>query len=67
MTATKTRKKQQTELIKLALQAEEDKKRQERENFLITTIPITFLAAYEPSLHHPDDHDDGRINFHLIE
>ncbi|XP_059490383.1 protein unc-80 homolog isoform X4 [Neocloeon triangulifer] len=58
VTATKTRKKQQTELIKLALQAEEDKKRQERENFLITTIPITFQAAYEPSLHQHEDHDD---------
>jgi hypothetical protein len=61
VTATKTRKKQQTELIKLALQAEEDKKRQEREDFLITTIPITFQAAYEPSLYHAagEDHDDG--------
>ncbi|XP_046393341.1 protein unc-80 homolog [Ischnura elegans] len=60
VTATKTRKKQQTELIKLALQAEEDKKRVERENFLITTIPITVQAAYEPSLYHAigDDHDE---------
>lgn len=58
MTATKTRKKQQTELIKRALQAQDDKKREERENFLITTIPITVQAAYEPS---PagDDHDEG--------
>lgn len=58
MTATKTRKKQQTELIKKALQAQDDKKREERENFLITTIPITVQAAYEPS---PvgDDHDEG--------
>ncbi|KAF4517233.1 hypothetical protein B566_EDAN005287 [Ephemera danica] len=41
--------------------AEEDKKRQEREDFLITTIPITFQAAYEPSLYHAagEDHDDG--------
>lgn len=62
MTATKTRKKQQTELIKRALQAQDDKKREERENFLITTIPITVQAAYEPS---PvgDDHDEGNINF----
>ncbi|XP_066582663.1 protein unc-80 homolog [Prorops nasuta] len=58
VTATKTRKKQQTELIKKALQAQDDKKRMERENFLITTIPITVQAAYEPS---PagDDHDEG--------
>ncbi|KAL1123884.1 hypothetical protein AAG570_001654, partial [Ranatra chinensis] len=61
VTATKTRKKQQTELIKMALQAREDKKRSERENFLVTTIPITIQAAYEPSLHHGvgDDHDEG--------
>nr|CAD7443504.1 unnamed protein product [Timema bartmani] len=52
VTATKTRKKQQTELITMALQAQEDKKRAERENFLITTIPITVQAAYEPSLYH---------------
>ncbi|XP_023318464.1 protein unc-80 homolog isoform X2 [Trichogramma pretiosum] len=58
VTATKTRKKQQTELIKRALQAQDDKKKEERINFLITTIPITFQAAYEPS---PvgDDHDDA--------
>ncbi|XP_025991098.1 protein unc-80 homolog isoform X11 [Solenopsis invicta] len=58
VTATKTRKKQQTELITKALQAQDDKKREERENFLITTIPITVQAAYEPS---PvgDDHDEG--------
>lgn len=62
MTATKTRKKQQTELIKKALQAQDDKKREERENFLITTIPITVQAAYEPS---PvgDDHDEGMYLF----
>ncbi|RZF41260.1 hypothetical protein LSTR_LSTR010488, partial [Laodelphax striatellus] len=61
VTATKTRKKQQTELIKLALQQREDKKRTERENFLVTTIPITVQAAYEPSLHHAnagDDHEE---------
>nr|CAD7425389.1 unnamed protein product [Timema monikensis] len=63
VTATKTRKKQQTELITMALQAQEDKKRAERENFLITTIPITVQAAYEPSLYHAvgDDHDEGNV------
>ncbi|KAK0161490.1 hypothetical protein PV327_009955 [Microctonus hyperodae] len=61
VTATKTRKKQQTELIKKALQAQDDKKREERENFLITTIPITVQAAYEPS---PvgDDHDEANVD-----
>ncbi|XP_026299997.1 protein unc-80 homolog isoform X8 [Apis mellifera] len=40
--------------------AQDDKKREERENFLITTIPITVQAAYEPS---PvgDDHDEGNV------
>lgn len=36
----------------MALQAQDDKKREEREKFLITTIPITIQAAHEPSLHH---------------
>jgi len=60
VTATKTRKKQQTELIECALKAEEDRKRSERENFRITTVPVTVQASYEPALHHPagDDHDD---------
>ncbi|XP_025829365.1 protein unc-80 homolog [Agrilus planipennis] len=60
VTATKTRKKQQTELIKKALQAQDDKKREERENFLITTIPITIQAAREPSIYHTgEEHDDA--------
>lgn len=63
MTATKTRKKQQTELIKMALQAQDDKKREERENFLITTIPITLKAAHEPSLYHTsEEHEDGKTD-----
>ena len=46
----------------MALQAQEDKKRFERESFLITTIPITVQAAYEPSLYHgTDDHDEGKL------
>lgn len=57
VTATKTRKKQQTEAIKRALQQRNDKKRAERESFLITTIPITRQAAREPALDHAvDDH-----------
>lgn len=61
VTATKTRKKQQTELIESALKAEEDRKCSERENFLITAVPVTIQASYEPALHHAgsDDHDEG--------
>lgn len=69
MTATKTRKKQQTEAIKRAFQQREDKRRAEREGFLITTIPITRQAAWEPSLEHPqDDHVEGIHYFksHII-
>jgi len=49
VTATKTRKTQQAELVKNALKTEEDKKRTEREQFLITTVAITKEASYEPS------------------
>ena len=68
MTATKTRKKQQTELIESALKAEEDRKRTERENFLITAVPVTAQASYEPALHHAagDDHDDDGMNYALF-
>lgn len=61
VTATKTRKKQQTELVESALKAEEDRKCSERENFLIRSVPVTSQASYEPVLHHTgaDDHDDG--------
>lgn len=44
----------------MALQAQDDKKREERENFLITTIPITIQAAHEPSLYHTsEEHEEG--------
>lgn len=47
----------------MALQAQDDKKREEREKFLITTIPITIQAAHEPSLHHVgEEHEqEGKI------
>ena len=62
VTATKSRKKQQTEQVEAALKAEEDRKCTERENFLITAVPVTMQASYEPALHHAvgDDHDDGK-------
>lgn len=61
VTATKTRKKQHTELIESALKAEEERKCSERENFLIGAVPVTIQASYEPALHHSagDDHDEG--------
>jgi hypothetical protein len=61
VTATKTWKKQQTELVESALKDEEDRKCSERENFRISAVPVTIQASYEPALHHvgADDHDDG--------
>ncbi|XP_035712762.1 protein unc-80 homolog isoform X4 [Folsomia candida] len=64
VTATKTRKTQQAELVRLALKTEEDKKRTEREQFLITTVAITKEASYEPSLHHvvgEDEEEEGQV------
>lgn len=47
-------------MIHKALQAEEERKRIGRENFPMTTVPITHLAAYEPALHHiSEDHEEG--------
>ncbi|KXJ74140.1 hypothetical protein RP20_CCG014272 [Aedes albopictus] len=72
VTATKTRKKQQTEAIRHAIQQQEDKQRSERQSFLITTIPITQQAAYEPGLDHGpgEDHieeeeDGARSAIHM--
>ncbi|KAG6441335.1 hypothetical protein O3G_MSEX001738 [Manduca sexta] len=68
VTATKTRKKQQTEAIKRALQQRNDKKRAERESFLITTIPITRQAAREPALDHvADDHIEPPADEEMVE
>ncbi|XP_069159541.1 protein unc-80 homolog isoform X1 [Procambarus clarkii] len=60
VTATRTRRKLQAEMVRSALEAEEKKRRIERENFLLTTVPVTIQAAYEPALHHvsPDDHEE---------
>ncbi|KAG8197196.1 hypothetical protein JTE90_011351 [Oedothorax gibbosus] len=60
VTATKTRRKQQMELVQRALQEEEEKKRTERENYHITTAAVTMNAAHEPALFHAvEDHEEG--------
>ena len=51
LSATKSRKKQQTELVQSVINAEEQKRRRERENFHITSVPILTRAAHEPSLY----------------
>lgn len=71
MTATKTRKKQQTEAIRYAIKQQEDKQRSERESFQLTTIPITQQASHAPGLdhtgedHEAEDEEMGRIQAHL--
>ncbi|KAM7300742.1 protein unc-80 homolog [Ixodes scapularis] len=60
VTATQTRRKQQMELIHRALQAEEEKKCNERENFHITAVAVNVLSAYEPALFHAvEEHEEG--------
>lgn len=51
----------------MALQAQDDKKREERENFLITTIPITVQAGHEPSLFHTEEHEETLVDEELAE
>lgn len=50
----------------MALEAKEDQRRNQRESFLITAIPITNQAAHE-STHHglsdPDDEGDDVFFF----
>jgi hypothetical protein len=69
LSATKSRKKQQIELVQNVIHAEEEKRRRERENYHITSVPFLARAAYEPSLYHgpPEEHDDGKIpDFELV-
>jgi hypothetical protein len=47
-------------MIRRALLAEEERKRVGRENFPMTTVPVTQLAAYEPALHSAvEEHEEG--------
>jgi hypothetical protein len=40
LSATKSRKKQQIELVQNVIHAEEEKRRRERENYHITSVPV---------------------------
>ena len=60
LSATKSRKKQQAEAVQSVIHAEAEKRRNERENFHITSVPILVRAAHEPSLYNgtsEGDHD----------
>lgn len=60
VTATKTRRKQQIEIIKRAIEEEHEKLQEEREAFRISAVPVTLQAAYEPALFHTvEDHEEG--------
>jgi hypothetical protein len=50
--ATKSRKKQPSDVMQGVLYAEEEKRRRERENFHITSVPVLTRASQEPSLFH---------------
>lgn len=64
--ATKTRRKQQIELVTKALQEQDDKLREERESYRFMSLPLILQASYEPALFHNfnDDLDemDDRSN-----
>lgn len=48
-------------MIRKGLQAKEERKRVGRENFPMTTVSVTQLAAYEPALHHAgEEHEEGK-------
>lgn len=71
VTTTKTRKKQQTDAIRHAIQQQADKQRQERHSFNITTIPVVQQAAQERLDHatgddmHDLEEEDGTRAIHL--
>ncbi|XP_037891733.1 protein unc-80 homolog isoform X5 [Glossina fuscipes] len=70
VTATKSRKMQQTEAIRNALRQQRDKQRAERHSFFITTIPVNQQASHEPGMEHEDHEaeeeiDGGRASSHL--
>ncbi|CAF3810181.1 unnamed protein product, partial [Didymodactylos carnosus] len=58
VTASKTRKKHQQELLHTALLAEETSKRVARENFAMSNVPILQSASFEPLLHQQRDEDE---------
>lgn len=67
LSATKSRKKQQTELVQSVIHAEEEKRRKERKQYHITSVPVLSRAAYEPSLYHgaSDEHEDSKFTIKI--
>ena len=66
LSATKSRKKQQVELVENALSAEEEKRKRDRENFHVTSAAVLGRASQEPSLFGhgtSDDHEATESEF----
>ena len=63
LSATTSRKKQQAEAVQSVIHAEAEKRRKERENFHITSVPVLVRAAHEPSLYNgsSEDHEEGSV------
>lgn len=61
VTASKSRKKHQQEIIHKALQADQMNKKIARENFFFTNLAYLQLASYEPFLHQSkEEQDEGK-------
>ena len=67
LSATTSRKKQQAEAVQSVIHAEAEKRRKERENFHITSVPVLVRAAHEPSLYNgsSEDHEEGIYFFYF--
>ena len=52
---------EQAEAVQSVIHAEAEKRRKERENFHITSVPVLVRAAHEPSLYNgsSEDHEEG--------
>ena len=50
VTATKTRRKQQIEMVHKVLADQQEKMREERENYVISSVAIANEASYEPGI-----------------
>ena len=68
LSATKSRKKQQAEAVQSVIHAEAEKRRKERENFHITSVPVLVRAAHEPSLYNgsSEDSQEGWKLLHVV-
>lgn len=63
MTASKSRKKHQQEIMQRAIQADEMNKKVAREKFYFTNLNYLQSASYEPLMHQTkEDTDEGKLS-----